>query len=204
MNLRDRRAAAKLTQTDVAKFLGLSTSQYSRYESSPHMIKMGVARKLATLFNCEPGEISGLSPAPGDKLATYRRIVIVYDLSRTGEKRAQVGEYAPSTAVSREAYGIQVSGDAMVGTNGRHAICDGDWLVIDPLVEPKPGSIVHAIDPSTGEEIIRLYIPLHPSNPRAPGFILRAANAAYDEILISSDHEKPAILGVAVERRSVL
>jgi SOS-response transcriptional repressor LexA len=169
------------------------------------MIKMGIARKLATLFNCEPGDISGVAPASGDKLATYRRIVIVYHLKkRPDEGKREAGEYAPSSAVSREAYAIEVSGDAMAGPTNRQSVFDGDWLVIDPLVEPKPGSIVHAIDPSTGEEIVRLYIPLHPSNPRAPGFILRAANAAYDEILISSDHEKPAILGVAVERRSVL
>ena len=52
-----------------------------------------------------------------------------------------------------------------------------DWLVIDPAVPPAMGKIVHAVDPSTHEHVIRRYVPLHTSDARAPGYVLRPANA---------------------------
>ena len=75
----------------------------------------------------------------------------------------------------------------------------GDVLHIDPEILPTPGKIVVAKAAETGDFVVRFFEPLQPSDPRAPGFILRAENASYAEI-VSTNTSPCRIVGVAVRR----
>lgn len=112
--------------------------------------------------------------------------------------RRNIGDYAPTTPVSMEAYGLEVRDDAMAG--GQRSISKGDWVVVDPSLELRPGDLVHVVDPSTGEDLLRIYTPLHPSNPRAPGATLRAVTPDVDEIYVAAA-DRDCIKGRVCERR---
>ena len=76
---------------------------------------------------------------------------------------------------------------------------DGDHLVIDRATPPAAGKVVLATHPATGERVVRFFEPLQPNDPRAPGFILRAENVSYADIL-STNAMHGSIVGVAVRR----
>jgi SOS-response transcriptional repressor LexA len=84
---------------------------------------------------------------------------------------------------------------------GAKSIYPGDWCVVDPQEPPKPGDVVHAVDPETDLTVLRIFRPLHPSNPRAPGYILAASTPGFDEIYVPGHI---GIQGVVVEKRSLL
>jgi SOS-response transcriptional repressor LexA len=75
----------------------------------------------------------------------------------------------------------------------------GDLVLIDKSATPAPGKIVLATAPRTGEYVLRYFSPLHPSDPRAPGFILRAANQSYPEIVTTKQYPG-YVFGVARKR----
>ena len=52
-----RRKAAKLRQEDVGRYLGLSNSQYGRYESGESSMRYEMAKRLAAFFKCEVGDL---------------------------------------------------------------------------------------------------------------------------------------------------
>ena len=75
-----------------------------------------------------------------------------------------------------------------------------DRLLIEPNYEEKPGSIVLA-KVNTGECVVRRITPLHSSDPKYPGYILRPNNEDYPEIIQSRQGK---ILGVLLIRQEWL
>lgn len=207
ISIRERRKAAGLVQGEVAKALDVSTAQYSRYERDPSSMKIDKLRALADFFGCSVDDLVGddgegieLSP-----FSTVRRTVAVYSQAKSdwrGGVLIKVGEFSPTKEVSSEAYAIQVDTDDMVANDWK-SLPPGSWLVVDPKVQPSPGDTVHAIDEATDDNVIRIYQPLHPSNPRAPGFLLKAANPALDDIYVSADDAPKVLLGTVIEARVV-
>lgn len=51
--LKEWRAKFNLTQSDVAKKIGVSIQTYGVWENNLEIIKMGYATKLAEIFNCK-------------------------------------------------------------------------------------------------------------------------------------------------------
>lgn len=209
MGLREIRESAGLRQSDVAKVLGMSTAQYSRYESGKSKLLIAQARSIAEVLGCRIEDIvstkeEGASNVIVPRFASTRRTIPVFSLAREFDVRSataeKIDDYSPTSSVSIEAYAVQASDDALAN-NGRTSIFMGDWCVIDPSVQPNPGDVVLAIDQATGRRVLRIYRPLHPSNPRAPGYILAATAPGIDEIYVSG-HD--GIEGVVVEKRSLM
>jgi hypothetical protein len=200
--IRDKREALALRLADVAPVLGLSVEHYSRKELNPELFRAEELRALAKLFSCDVDSLlAGGSNVVA--LGAMRRTVPVFAFRRSDDvlsERRKIGEYAPTQAVSTEAYALEVPDNTMAG--GPKPIAQGDWVVIDPSLELRPGDLVHALDPATGEDLVRIYAPLHPSNPRAPGFTLRAASPDVDEIYISAA-DRELVKGRVRERRVV-
>lgn len=207
ISIRERRKAAGLVQGEVARALGVSTAQYSRYERDLASVKIEKLRALAEFFGCSVDELVGddgqgieLSP-----FSTVRRTVTVYSQAKSDWRdgvHVKVGEFAPTKEVSSEAYAIQVDTDDMVANDWK-SLPPGSWLVVDPSVQPSPGDTVHALDEAMGDNVIRIYQPLHPSNPRAPGFMLKAASASIDDIYVSADDGPNVLLGTVIEARVI-
>ena len=59
--LRDLREDADLNQTQVAKFLGMSQTGYSKYETEENDIPTQVLIKLARFYHTSPDYILGVS-----------------------------------------------------------------------------------------------------------------------------------------------
>ena len=59
--LRDLREDADLTQTQVAKFLGMSQTGYSKYETGENDIPTQVLIKLAAFYKTSTDYILGIS-----------------------------------------------------------------------------------------------------------------------------------------------
>lgn len=57
MNLKEARKRNRLTQKDVAGFLGISLPTYIKMEKSPEVISIGDAQKLAELFGISISDI---------------------------------------------------------------------------------------------------------------------------------------------------
>lgn len=203
--LREKRLAAELTLADVAKHLDISQHQYSRYELNPERLRRDQLAKLSRLFDCTIEElVDDGQNAIIDPIAGTRRTLPVFSmLGRGTQMGSQVGTIAPRSAVSVQAYAVAAPDDSMADTKGPRAIHQGDWCVVDPAEAPAPGDVVHAVDPHTGAHLLRFFIPLHPTNPRAPGFVLRAASAAHDEIYVSAKDAKKVVRGKVVERHTL-
>ncbi|WP_296203188.1 helix-turn-helix transcriptional regulator [uncultured Hyphomicrobium sp.] len=207
IGLKERRRLAGLIQADVAKHLGLSISQYSRYEADPTSLTGDKIAILARLFACSQEDIIGtVDPQKGSSvIASVRRTVPVYALNIGwgDDMQEAVGEYAPTGEVSVDAYAVEQTDDTM-SHEGQKSIWRGDWAVVEPTIEPQSGNIVHYVDPKTGESLLRIFQPLHPTNPRAPGFMLRCADPNVDDIYVPQRQASKAIRGVVTERRTLL
>ena len=72
--LRDLREDADLNQTQVAKFLGMSQTGYSKYETGENEIPVSVLIKLADLYQTSTDYLLGLTdrrqPYPAGKSRT--------------------------------------------------------------------------------------------------------------------------------------
>ncbi|CCV63764.1 putative transcriptional regulator [Alteracholeplasma palmae J233] len=58
-NLKELRAKLKLTQTDVANFLGITQTQYSLHETGKSILNANQILKLCELYKCSPNELLG-------------------------------------------------------------------------------------------------------------------------------------------------
>jgi DNA-binding XRE family transcriptional regulator len=206
------RESLGLTQEQAGKYIGLSVFTYNRRELT-RSFRIKELTGLATLFGVPIEELIRAQQGGSDDsrttpaLGATVRVVGVYKPKRgmmQAAERELVSNYAPTTEVSESAYAIEVEDDAMVdASNPRRSIFAQDWCVIEPTRAPTARDIVLAEDPMTGDEVLRQYIPLHPSNERAPGYILRAVAPGYDEIYVAGTSTE-AILGVVIEKRTLL
>ena len=199
--IRQMRESAGLNLKDVAPLLGLSQSAYSRKELAPENFRSEELQLLSQFFNVPIGALVDPSEASTVSLGSFKRVVPVYAMRKAREsEREQIGQYAPTAPAFVEAYALEVTDDTMA--DGARSLRRGDWCVIDPASEIRPGDIVHAIDPATGMDVLRTYSPLHPSNPRAPGILLKASAPSVDDIYVPSK-DASCIKGRVMERRSV-
>lgn len=207
IDIRERRKVAGIRQEEMAKHLGISVAQYSRMERNVERIRGEHLRKIAEVLGCTTDDITGRSSADTtDSKVSVRRTISVLSQSRSswrGGMLEKVGEYAPTSKVSTNAYAVEVDTDDMSG-DSRRALNKGDWVVVDPAIEPVQGDCVHAIDLATDENIFRFFHHLHPTNPRAPGFVLRALNPMVDEIYVRGDQARDVLLGTVTEVRVIL
>jgi transcriptional regulator with XRE-family HTH domain len=206
MTLRERRKKAGLSQGDVASKMGLSIAQYSRLEGDPTRMRLDQAQKAAHILGCDLNDILATTTT-GAILASSTRTISVYrrgavPVSGEVSMLQSVGTMAPTEDVSIDSYAIEIDDDALNGPQaGSHNLKSGDWVVVDPSLTPQNGDLVHAVDPSGNETVIRRFVPLHPSNPRAPGYLLKSYNPDYDEIVAPGTD---GILGVVTEVRLML
>jgi len=186
------REGAHLSQQEIAEKLGISVSTYSRLEKRPERMRTDRAIVLAKLFGVEVSEIQE-GDYEGHQMAATGRAVPVHriaagKLEDTGKHQIYVFDL-PGSAIT------VIVPDASM----EPACCEGDLILINPEIEPTPGRTVLANSPVTDEAVLRSYAPLHPTDERAPGFILRAVNSSYPEITATADRPGQ-IVGVATHR----
>lgn len=190
--LKKLRREAGLTQHDLGKLLGVSTSQANRYEAHPERLTQAHLAKLARAFGLTVDDIVAAigQDTTGPRLASSVRAVIIRTI--TAGMLCDTDQTAPfAWACSFHAMAI-ISPD----TSMAPLVAPSDLVLIDPAIQPKAGSVVLAKLPVTGEHALRTFTPLHPTDPRAPGYTLRARDGVSPEVTASGQHDGE-ILGVA-------
>jgi transcriptional regulator with XRE-family HTH domain len=188
------RIAAGLIQKAAADALGMKNSHLSKIEAGKIKASPTLLNQMAILYGTTVDDLLG---GIGEGLVYARpgravRIMQMHtDLMETTEFAHVQGE------ASMQAFAVRVTDDSMAPD-----LRAGDTVIIDPAVQPSPGRFVVA-RPGDGEQIVlRKWSPLHTSDPRAPGFVLRPVNTDYPEIVCSSN--TASVLGVATEYHRTL
>lgn len=206
--MRMRREAAGLTQGEMGDLIGISGAQYSRYERAPETMTVGLANVIAKTLGCNildlvnPSQLAAIS---GATLVEPRRtvpVIAVKDVAmfvKEGPKAVSVAKtFSPHVETSAKSFAVIMPDRSMeIPNGGTKTINFGDTVCFDPSVVPLPGNIVVAVDPASNLTVIRLYYPLHPTDARSPGYLLKAGNPEFPEIYVSGNG---GVLAVAVER----
>ena len=195
--VRELRIAAQLKLKDMGELLGVDTSTYQRHERSGTFQADRIA-VIAKVFGVPLEEITG-EPRTRSLASRITRALPIMSIALKPEMHHEVGICYPKRSISTKAYAVEMPDNSMQsGRGGAGSFEQGDWLIVDPSAPLRTGSIVHAVDPTTDENLVRRYVPLHVSDLRAPGFILKSANSDYPEIYVSARH-KNTVLGVVIE-----
>ena len=199
-NLKAVRKSKGLTQSDVAKFIGISQNNYSYWENGKVKIDNATLLKLADFFGVSVDYLLGREPSEEDK-----RIQAIggfnvpdkYLIPIVGQVVAGKPVESPENIEgyvyiehknAQEYFALRVSGDSMINAG----IVPGSLLIVHKQNTAYSGDIIVAsVD---GESTVKRY------KENAGAVFLMPENSAYNPILIT---EKTAfyIFGKVVEVR---
>jgi SOS-response transcriptional repressor LexA len=160
------------TYTKIAGALGVSVDVFFPNRSNVVEANLGW-RRIPVLDYAEAGRWTGVDPLPGNE---KMRESIMTDL-----------EHPPST------FAMRLRDDSMEPN-----FSDGDVVVIDTTIQPRPGDYVVATD-AGGEAIFTQYRKAGRNEHGAEVFELHPLNPLYAPM--RSDRHQIAIIGVMVEYR---
>lgn len=136
-------AAAALSRQRI----DLSPGQLSRIERGKSAFTEDRITQLARLYGWSPAELLG-GRAHAERQRSSGRLVPLIDTVQAGHWTDVVDPYAKGDAkqwitaphkVGPRAFVLEIKGDSM-----EPEYHDGDWIVVDPDVEPRPGNDVVA------------------------------------------------------------
>lgn len=139
----------------------------------------------------------GAMPPSGRMLS---RVIPMYDLNKmTPASMGPVrGQRAVNQSMSGNAFAVTATDDAVAPTINKHEIA-----IVDPAIQPRPGDLVVANDPTADRAVIRFFQPLHTSHPSAPGFCLKASDPKLPDI-ISTQRKPVKVYGTVVSKETLL
>lgn len=204
--IKEHRTQAGINQKTIADRLGLSISQYSRIERAPENANLGQLRTIATVLGVPLADIldDGSNTVLSDGL-TVTRLYLSLPVLETSEvrnlgalKKNDDREYlAPAQNLSTDCFWTIVKGN-----ENSPSLESGDRACWSPSANIAPGDIVIASDDQTTEVVIGRYYPLHPTNPDAPGFVIKPIAAPHGEARFSKGHPGQ-VHGRLMERRQM-
>lgn len=215
----------KVGQADIAAKLGITASQYSRLENSPETMSGRQLCVVSEVLGLPVDVILGHRQAVTTQtVASLVRAVPVFEPKELSGEGMLGPEWWAS--VEYETYWHQVFSKAMSSVEGRRTLqprsqdvsneaiwitCEddamspfikkGDDVLIDRKAKVKPGDMVAAYAPVTGEIVFRRYSPFHPTDPRGPGYLLTAEGKSFGDIIATNTHPG-RIIGRIVESRT--
>lgn len=144
------RKSLGLTQTELAKQVGVVQRQIAAYEGGESKPRDAVLMRLSTALATSPGWL-----ASGDGQEPVLKHFIPYTSVRQiplltmgpfadafESERAKSTRFHPCwSEVSTEAFALEITGKSMIGSGG-YSFPEGSIVTFDPAVEPKEGSFV--------------------------------------------------------------
>lgn len=126
-NLKAARKAKGLTQTEVARAIGLTQNGYSYWENGKAKIDQEQLLKLASLFDVSVDYLLGNTASPS---ATGVKIPVLGDVAagipiEAVENIVDYEEIAAALAATGEFFGLRIKGDSM-----EPRICEGDVVIV--------------------------------------------------------------------------
>lgn len=204
--IKELRKKAGINQQVIAERLALSVGHYSRIERAPEKATLSQLRIIA----------SALGVALADLLDDYSEVVLADGVTVTrlylslpvleySEMRNASAipknpnrEYlAPAENLSADCYWTKID------NNDNAPLLEvGDKACWSPSATLSPGDVALASDDITSEVVIGRYYPLHPTNPDAPGFVIKPIAAPGGEARFTKKHPGTALARL-VECRKV-
>ncbi|MFA3778629.1 LexA family protein [Yersinia sp. 1652 StPb PI] len=165
-----RRRQLKLTQKDIAEYVGISASAVTQWESDATGLSSDSLLKLSSLLECAP---EWLLSGKGDLdpslkvMASKSKLVPVISWVQAGawtEALSTAGsrsEWIETTAkISDSAFALRVKGDSMTAS-GSLSIPDGSIVIVDPeygFIEDVNEKIVIAQTNGNHEATIKKFV----------------------------------------------
>lgn len=165
--LKELRERKELFQSDVAKFLGISTPAYSYYEANKRNMPAETAIKLAKFFNVSVDYLLGLD-------TNNKRLLPVLGTVKAGYNYLAdeniIGYIEPHMNIGNpdEYFGLVVKGDSMAPL-----FDEGDYVVVHKLDDFESNKVCIVLingDEATIKKVIKTNdgIELHCFNPYYP------------------------------------
>ncbi|BDD90893.1 prophage repressor CI [Pandoraea sp. NE5] len=210
--LREARKDAKLSQAELAKRVGIKQPTLSDLENdvtkgSTAIATIAAALGVSALWLAEGrGPRRGNEPIQNITTASigHRRIPLISSV-QAGQMTEAVVPFPPGGAyeylltdleLSEHAFGLEVEGRSM-----EPKFYEGDRLIVDPALSPRPGDFVIAKN-GHEEATFKKYRPRGINAAGQDVFELVPLNPDY--ATINSENEPVRIIGVVVEHRQVL
>lgn len=196
-HLKDARRAKRMTQTEVANFIGLSQGAYSNWERGESKIDNLSLARLAELFEVSVDYLLGKTDAPGNK---YIRIPVLGRVAAgipidAIEEVIDWEDINAESAGDGEYFGLQIKGQSM-----EPKISDGDVVIVRRQPDVDNGDI--AVVLVNGNDATVKKIKKSPQ-----GVVLIPSNPAYEPMYYSNEEIESlpvTILGRVVELRAKL
>lgn len=191
--LRRLRTRNGVSQTEVAKAIGVTQQTYQGWETGIHGPRWQRAQKLAEYFRVSTewllGErgTAGVGPGAGASnvdSAPAARMVPLISWTRAGQWAEAIDPYEPGVAEdwipapqdsSRSSYALRVVGDSMTNPYGTPSLPPNSIIIVDPDQRtPKNGQIIIARLNGTDSVTCKAYaedagrVYLKPLNPQYP------------------------------------
>lgn len=195
--LKEARKAKRLTQKEVADFIGLSQGQYSNWERGGVKIDDVSLRRLAELFEVSVDYLLGMTTS------AKRRVIRIPVLGRVAagipiEAIEEIIDYEDldaDTFGDGEYFGLQVKGHSM-----EPKISDGDVVIVRRQEDVENGDI--AVVLVNGDEATVKRIKKAPA-----GVTLLPSNPAYEPMFYTNEEIESLpvkVIGRVVELRAKL
>jgi transcriptional regulator with XRE-family HTH domain len=200
-NISAIRESRGLGVSELARLAGLHKSGMSRIEGGTQTPSLEVLQKIAKALSVDPYVLLMANGNVENIPAVVCRVVFlgwdfVYDWIKTGLQNFDLSllEYLPmDKVVSPKSFVVTVVGDSMAPT-----YLDGDTVVIDPEVQPRPGDCVVALD-QEHKPTFKQYRDRGLGAGGQPQFELKPLNTMFASRF--SDREPLEIVGTMVQHR---
>lgn len=191
--LRELRTERNLTQSDLAKELGVTKSTISRYETGVHSPQISHIKHFADYFDVNPYWLSGMSDEKYIKKDIFIKIPVLGTIAAGHPIIAE--EYIEDYEYIKESecvdFCLKIKGDSMI--NAR--IYDGDIVFIRKQDDVENGEVAAVLidDEATLKRVYKVNGTV----------ILHAENPIYTDMVFSAkDYKQVRILGKAMSLKT--
>lgn len=195
--LRELRQKHHLSQTDIAKFLGVAQNTVSNWEKGNRQIDIETAKKLSEYFDCSLDYLLGNARYSSNGMASVRIPVLGYVKAglpiEAVENIVDYEEIPEQTAKNGEYFGLSIKGDSM-----EPRMREGDVVIVRKQSGADSGDIVIALINGC-EATVKKYI------RHSDGISLVAYNTHYDPMFFTKHDIETipvSIIGKVVELRA--
>lgn len=200
-NIREARERLGLSQTQLAKRIGVSRPTIHNWEDEEHAVTKKHAPKLAKVLGLP---MEALNPHSGSGVVFLERghpigsVVLIQwsDLKRIAGGRSVMSAVAKASFIqtdtdyAEDCFAVRVDDQSM-----EPAFRVGEIVIVDPKINPQKNDAVIARLDKGDEHVLRYYIPR-----RCGAFDLQAENPNWHTVTINAK-TTAQILGVVVEHR---
>lgn len=189
----------EMTQSDLAKHLGVSTQSVTNWCKGAKTPRMDKVDAMCSLFNCKRSDLmeekeTTIDIVPiesGYTIPVLGRVAAGYGKEAVEEVIGQI-EISPSMAAKGDYFGLLIKGDSMIPT-----LYDGDTVIVQRVDDAESGDLVIALVNGHDATCKRL-------QKYAEGIALIPQNPVYEPMRFTEseiDTTPVKILGKVIEMR---